>query len=54
MSEKDNWTGQWFKAQQQFVDAWSDMAKAGSKQHEPSQAELWSQGFELWRQALGG
>ena len=54
MSEKTPWTDQWFKAQQQFVDAWSDMARAGSERGQASQADLWSQGFDLWRQALGG
>ncbi len=54
MSEKNPWTDQWFKAQRQFVDAWSDMARSGGAAGNSSQADLWSQGFDLWRQALGG
>ena len=54
MSENENWTEQWFKAQRQFVDAWSDMTKTGAARGQASQADLWSQGFDLWRQALGG
>ena len=54
MTEKNPWTEQWFKAQQQFVDAWSDMARTGSAGGKTSQADLWSQGFDMWRQALAG
>ena len=53
MSEKYSWSDQWFKAQQQFVDAWTDMAKSASVD-KSSQADLWSRGFDMWRQALGG
>ena len=52
MSEKNPWTDQWFKAQQQFVDAWTDMAKSGGAGNS-SQADMWSRGFDMWRQALG-
>ena len=52
MSDSGPWTDQWLKAQQQFVDAWSQMAQAGSApDHNPS--ELWARGFDLWRQASG-
>lgn len=54
MSEKTPWTDQWFKAQRQFADAWSDMAKSGNSAGNTSQADLWSQGFDLWRHSLGG
>jgi class III poly(R)-hydroxyalkanoic acid synthase PhaE subunit len=54
MSENTPWTDQWFKAQQQFVDAWSDMAKSASGANDTSHADLWAQGFDLWRQSLGG
>ena len=54
MSDKHSWTDQWFKAQRQFVDAWSDMAKSSGSPNKASQSELWSQSFDLWRQALGG
>jgi len=53
MSENDSWADQWFKAQQQFVDAWSDMAKSGSSA-DASQSELWAQSFDLWRKACEG
>jgi polyhydroxyalkanoate synthase subunit PhaE len=54
MSENNSWTDQWFKAQQQFVDAWSDMARSSTGSGDVSQTELWSQGFELWRKACSG
>jgi len=52
MSETNSWTSQWFKAQQQFVDAWTDMAASG-EQSSPGQADLWAQGFDVWRKACG-
>lgn len=54
MSESNAWADQWFKAQQQFVNAWSDMAKPGSNGGQQSQADLWAQSFDLWRKASGG
>jgi class III poly(R)-hydroxyalkanoic acid synthase PhaE subunit len=54
MSESNPWAGQWFKAQQQFVDAWSDMAKAGTAASNTSQSDMWAQSFDLWRKAIGG
>ena len=53
MSENNPWADQWFKAQQQFVDAWSDMAKSGSSGN-TSQSDLWAQSFDLWRKACEG
>jgi class III poly(R)-hydroxyalkanoic acid synthase PhaE subunit len=53
MSEDNSWADQWFKAQQQFVDAWSDMAKTGGSGN-ASQADLWAQSFDLWRKACEG
>lgn len=52
MSEKNPWSDQWFKAQQQFVDAWSDMAKSGSSAGNTRHSDLWSQGMDLWRQSM--
>ena len=52
MSETNPWAAQWFKAQQQFVDAWSDMAKSGIS-GDGNQSDLWAQSFELWRKASG-
>lgn len=54
MSESNSWSDQWFKAQQQFVDAWSDMAKTSGAGNHTSQSDLWSQSFDLWRKACGG
>jgi class III poly(R)-hydroxyalkanoic acid synthase PhaE subunit len=54
MSETNPWAGQWFKAQQQFVDAWTDMAKSGVAGNNTSQSDLWAQSFDLWRKASGG
>ncbi len=54
MSDNKSWTDQWFKAQQQFVDAWSDMAKAGDPRRHVPQTDLWADGFEAWRRAVGG
>ncbi len=51
MSESNPWADQWLKAQQQFVGAWSDMAKSSNAGGNASQSDLWSQSFELWRQA---
>ncbi len=53
MSENNPWSDQWFKAQQQFVDAWSDMARSGNTA-DTSQADLWSRSFDLWRKACEG
>ena len=52
MSETDSWASQWSKAQQQFVNAWSDMATPGTRSS-PDQADLWAQSFEVWRNACG-
>ena len=54
MSESNSWDGPWFKAQQQFVDAWSDMAKSSTSGNATSQSDLWAQSFELWRNACSG
>ena len=54
MSESNSWTDQWLKAQQQFVESWSDMAKTGTSGTQASQSDLWAQSFELWRKACGG
>ena len=53
MSESNPWASQWFNAQQQFVDAWSDMAKSGTQSNASSQSDLWAQSFDMWRKASG-
>ncbi|HUV21786.1 MAG TPA: class III poly(R)-hydroxyalkanoic acid synthase subunit PhaE [Gammaproteobacteria bacterium] len=53
MSETNPWASQWFDAQQQFVDAWSDMANSGKQGKPSSQSDLWAQSFDMWRKASG-
>ena len=54
MTETNSWADQWLKAQQQFVSAWSDMAKQGTEQSPAGQANMWADSFDLWRKACGG
>ncbi len=54
MSESNSWADQWFKAQQKFVESWTDMAKTSTPANEASQSDLWAQSFELWRKACSG
>jgi class III poly(R)-hydroxyalkanoic acid synthase PhaE subunit len=53
MNESNPWASQWFNAQQQFVDAWSGMAKSGEQSNASSQSDLWAQSFDMWRKASG-
>jgi class III poly(R)-hydroxyalkanoic acid synthase PhaE subunit len=53
MSETNPWASQWFNAQQQFVDAWGDMANSGKQGKPSSQSDLWAQSFDMWRKASG-
>ena len=52
MTDQQSWTEQWFKAQQQFVDTWSEMAKQGSDAAQTNQADLWAESFALWNRAM--
>lgn len=52
MTDQQSWTEQWFKAQQQFVDTWSEMAKQGSDAAQTSQADLWAESFALWNRTM--
>jgi class III poly(R)-hydroxyalkanoic acid synthase PhaE subunit len=54
MNESNSWADQWFKAQQKFVESWTDMAKTSTPANEASQSDLWAQSFELWRKACSG
>jgi class III poly(R)-hydroxyalkanoic acid synthase PhaE subunit len=54
MSETNSWAEQWFNAQQQFVESWSDVAKSSASGNDTSQSDLWAQSFELWRNASSG
>ena len=49
MSDSKTWTDEWLKAQQKFVKSWSDMAKSGDSKKQSSTADLWADGFNLWR-----
>ena len=51
MSDNIPWAEQWLKAQQQFVNAWSDMASGSNS---ANQSDLWSQSFDMWRKACDG
>ncbi len=53
MNDSNPWASQWFNAQQQFVDAWSGMAKSGEQSNASSQSDLWAQSFDMWRKASG-
>ncbi len=54
MSDNNSWADQWLKAQQQFVGAWSDMAKTGGVGGNTNQSDLWAQSFDMWRRACEG
>ncbi|MCP3670513.1 MAG: hypothetical protein GY814_08780, partial [Gammaproteobacteria bacterium] len=54
MSDSNSRAEQWFKAQQEFVGAWSEMAKSGGDGNATSQSDLWAQGFDLWRKTGSG
>ncbi len=52
MTDQQSWTEQWFKAQQQFVDTWSEMAKQGNEAAKTNQADLWAESFKIWNQGM--
>ncbi len=52
MTDQQSWTEQWFKAQQQFVDTWSEMAKQGNDAAQTRQADLWAESFALWNRTM--
>ena len=52
MTDQQSWTEQWFKAQQQFVDTWSEMAKQGNEAAKTNQADLWAESFKLWNKGM--
>ncbi len=49
MSDSNAWTNEWLKAQQKFVESWSDMARGVSTPKATSASDLWSDSFDLWR-----
>ena len=49
MSNSDAWTDEWLKAQQKFVESWSDMAQGMSTSKNSQPSDLWSNGFDMWR-----
>lgn len=52
MTDQQSWTEQWFKAQQQFVETWSEMAKQGSEAAKTNQADLWAESFKIWNRGM--
>ncbi len=49
MSESNAWTDEWLKAQQKFVESWSEMTKGWHKPGSDSQADMWANGLDMWR-----
>lgn len=49
MSDDKAWTDEWLKAQQKFVESWSEMSKGWSNSGPNSQTDLWANGLEMWR-----
>ncbi len=49
MSKSKAWTDEWLKAQQKFVESWSDMSSGWNKSENTSQSDLWANGLEMWR-----
>ena len=49
MSNNKAWTDEWLKAQQKFVESWSEMGKDWGKSDTNEQANLWANGLEMWR-----
>ena len=49
MADSNAWTDEWLKAQQKFVQSWSEMSKDWGKADTDSQGDLWANGLEMWR-----
>ena len=49
MSNSDAWTKEWLKAQKKFVESWSSIGKDQGQSDTDNQANLWSNGLEMWR-----
>lgn len=49
MSKSKASTDEWLKAQQKFVESWSEMSSGWNKSDTTSQSELWANGLEMWR-----
>lgn len=49
MSDDKEWTDEWLKAQQKFVESWSEMSKDWSNSDSNSQTDHWANGLEMWR-----
>jgi class III poly(R)-hydroxyalkanoic acid synthase PhaE subunit len=49
MSNNKAWTDEWLKAQQKFVESWSEMGKDWGKTEANEQTNLWANGLETWR-----
>ncbi len=51
MTDNNAWNDEWLKAQQKFVESWSDMSKGRGKSETNEQSNLWANGLEMWRKA---
>ncbi|MDH5355254.1 MAG: hypothetical protein OEY09_12495 [Gammaproteobacteria bacterium] len=49
MSDNNAWTEEWLKAQQKFVESWSEMSKDWGSAEQNSQTDLWANGLDMWR-----
>ncbi|MCP3690240.1 MAG: class III poly(R)-hydroxyalkanoic acid synthase subunit PhaE [Gammaproteobacteria bacterium] len=49
MSENNAWTNEWLKAQQKFVESWSEMSKGWCTPESNSQVNMWANGLDMWR-----
>lgn len=51
MSNNKAWTEKWLKAQQKFVESWTDMGNEVRESDTNEQSKLWANGMEMWRKA---
>ncbi len=49
MSDSNAWTDEWLKAQQKFVESWSEMSKGWHKPESSLQVDMWANGLDMWR-----
>ena len=49
MTDNNAWTDEWLKAQQKFVESWSEMGEGRGESEPNEQASLWANGLEMWR-----
>ena len=49
MSDNRSWTKEWQKAQNKLVQSWTDMAQDEAAPDTTNAADLWANGFDVWR-----